>query len=825
MQKKRLTLLVAVVLLAAVMSFAGCGKSGSKFANSAPTIKITSYEGVDTMNQFVLDDDGNQILDDQGNPIPNPFYQSLADLETSTPILFQQSIYWHATDTDGSIEGYAFRLLDESGNPISTPGNRFLDGTGAVTPDNVANKFGVGWILHYNLGANQNIPLDSPDANRTIWSSKKYVTINFPGADANGNPSPRISRFEVIAKDNRGDITQQAAFRVFKTSSAKPTCTVTTTKGNPDGGQVGTGIRLSFSLQDPDPFLQATAWYYEFKVRKFTYPGNQMISTTDWISTSSQPKINQYLLTKYTTPSLSSDYDSAGQQVTYTEVLGRVFDLAGIVSDTLVYNEQGQLIGKSTITFAVKEGFHPRTDIYPQKFYSLGDYHFIDYNDESTPEILPFTIIGGVQRFATPLFKNFENEYTAVHSSNIKVWVRWGWWGEYARVTTGGQEIPVTDPYERKVDKVLDATTNRNYYSEITHFDIRFNGEPYNFVGGYIVTDNDNKRWRRVPTNSPLGQTVVLTNPLIYPGTHTFEVRCVDLQDEVDPNPAVIQFKLESYIPPASRSGILIIDDDQNNATYAPDDVVQEKYEYMLSGYNGTKTFKIRNAESNPGNTFADVRGRNLSLSDLQHYKMVIHHSDHPSNSSTLPRDHDGITMYIQNGGNLLLSGTHLVSSMLDAVVTASQRTLISNLGINYALGSASSVLGSATGIQINPFMQKAVGQAGFSDLYTQYFDEDDPTNYPEATFNSVVNARKGIGIVTYFNNYTAEPIYRLGCKPTSYYSYPPTQAQYDLFNNKVIGLRQVNPNNRCYLLGFPLTYMHKNNAKLMMDKILGEVM
>ncbi len=87
------------------------------------------------------------------------------------------------------------------------------------------------------------------------------------------------------------------------------------------------------------------------------------------------------------------------------------------------------------------------------------------------------------------------------------------------------------------------------------------------------------------------------------------------------------------------------------------------------------------------------------------------------------------------------------------------------------------------------------------------------------------MNQRKGIGIVTYFNSYTGEPIYRLGCKPTTYPTFPPTQAQYNLYNDKVIGLRKVNSNNRCYLLGFPLTYMHKNGSKLMMDKILSEVM
>ncbi len=326
--KKEYSTLIRRCLMTALMVVAGCGKSGSKFANSAPTIKITSYEGVDTQNPFMLDDNGNQILDDQGNPIPNPFYQSQTDLENSVPILFQQNIYWHAIDTDGTITGYAYRILDEQGNPMSTPGNKFFDDSGSVTPDNVASKFGLGWILHYKPGANQNIPLDNPNASKTIWSSKKYVTINFPAADENGDTMDRISRFEVIAIDDRGDITQQAAFRKFKTTSPRPTCTVNTTKGNPNGGEVGTGIRLSFSILDSDPYLEDTAWYYEFKLLKYSYPGNVLISSTDWITTSGLPKINQYLLTKYT----SLLFPAILMPVVHNDlhrILGRVYDLAG----------------------------------------------------------------------------------------------------------------------------------------------------------------------------------------------------------------------------------------------------------------------------------------------------------------------------------------------------------------------------------------------------------------------------------------------------------------------------------------------------------------
>jgi hypothetical protein len=88
-------------------------------------------------------------------------------------------------------------------------------------------------------GADQNIPLDDPSARRTIWTSQKYAVINFPSADAYGNPIDKSSRFEVVAIDNRGAITPQPAWRNFCTHSDRPTCSITTTKGNPNNQEVG----------------------------------------------------------------------------------------------------------------------------------------------------------------------------------------------------------------------------------------------------------------------------------------------------------------------------------------------------------------------------------------------------------------------------------------------------------------------------------------------------------------------------------------------------------------------------------------------------------
>ncbi|PKN80447.1 MAG: hypothetical protein CVU48_02085 [Candidatus Cloacimonetes bacterium HGW-Cloacimonetes-1] len=810
LRKSIILLFVAAIMVGTMFLTTGCGKSGNRFDNHAPTIKITSYEGIDTTSTV---------------------YNSPDTLS------YQQRIYWHADDTDGVITGYAYRVLDENGNPISTPGNRYIDTDGSVTPSEVLNMpgLGSGWVVHYKAGADQSVPLSSPQARKTIWTSNKYALINFPASDANGNPAIRMSRFEVIAIDNRNQVTEHAAFRLFKTESEKPTCSVQTTKGDPQGKQVGTAIRLSFTMIDYDPFITSAPWYFKFKINKrqgiytapdtgAVYNDNQypVISSTQWYVTTNLANISQFLLTQHTDPSITSDYVN-GVQVTHTEVVARAYDTAGIVSDTLKYNANGAIIGKTSVRFAVYEGFNPQTVIYGQKTYALGDNHFVDYSDDAIPEVLPFTLVNGGQRFATPFFVDLTQKNTAVHSDNAKVWIRWGWWGEYARVQSNGDNIPTLDPYEKKVDAVLDETTNRNYYAEITHFDLRLDGQPYNFppLADQVVTDLDGKRWLRIPFSSPLGQTVVLTTLAI--GTHSFEVRAVDLQGVVDPTPAEFTFDLVAPVPKAQRQGILIIDDDTNSLSTSPDEIVLQKYTDALASYSGTKTFITRSTAQNPGQTFEDIRKRHLALSDLQNYRLVIHHSDNVASSTTLNKDHDGLALYLHTGGNLLISGTHLHTTIYDAMVAATQRTFVTSMGLGYSLSNTSSL--TPSGIQNNTFFQKATGQAGYGDVYVQFQDNNDLAHYPTAGFNSIVNSRKGLSAITYFNAYSGDVIYRLGCKPVSYPSYAPTQAQYDQFNGKPVAIKKVNTNNTNYLFGFPLSYMEIESMKAMFAKIITEVM
>jgi hypothetical protein len=596
---------------------------------------------------------------------------------------------------------------------------------------------------------------------------------------------------------------------------------------------VGTGIRLSFSLDDKDPFIQPTAWYYKFKVQKVNNTTGTVISevpSNDWISTVNEPKVNQYLLTKLTYPSISSDYNAAGEKVTYTRVIAKVIDLAGIESVA------------DTIKFAVKEGFHPSTIPHFKRIYALGNNHFIDYSDTATPEVWPYTIVNNKTIYATPFFKDMDGYYTAVNSSNLKSWIRWGWHGEYGIINANGTFTVTDDPYDKKIDLLLDESTNKNYYSEITHFDIRLNDAPYNYppLANSVHQDNDGKRWLRVPINSSLGQTIVLTNlPVNTPDHpfHLFEVRAVDLQGVADPTPAEFKFKILPSVERAQKSGILVIDDDIHHPSLAPEDSIDARYANMLADYTGEVVYRKRTDSA-----IQDIKNRKIAFSDIQKYKLVIYHSDYVTSTSFMPIDHDAYMLYLNQGGNMLVSAGGNLHSLVQAMQLATQRTMETYFGIKYQANATSFVTGSL--LTNSWFVKAKAAQAGLSDISLAYdVNLNNPLPEPimvnnqvivpdpnEKNFIGIVNTRMGLGPVTYFTAYESssdvKPIYRYESKGvSSQYYCPPTQADYNSVNNLVIGLKKVTPRNNCYITGFPLSLMKKADARLFMKNIVNEVM
>lgn len=794
MQFKSLKLFPIVLLLVLMeLLVIGCGKQGSRFPNIAPTIAISSYEGYDP---------------------------SIAYTDSSV-ISFQQKIYWHGDDKDGIVTGYAYRILDKFGNPMSTAGNLYIDSTGTYTPQSVLDKFhGAGWVLHYKPGADQDIPMDSLAAKKTIWTTNKFAVVNFIAANSSGDPETTINSFEVICIDNRGLVSENSAVRIFRSESKRPVCFLSTTKGDPDStgtSQVGTGIRLSFNLNDSDEFLQPTAWYYQFKVQKFRLSDDVLVSekpANEWANTLRSTKINEYLLTKYTrfrTTSgdsvdlnITTDYDNSDNQVSYTVITARVVDLAGVTSLP------------TSIKFIVKEGFHPRTIIYSERVYAVGDYQSIEYLDPDALEVMPFVYSNNQALYATQFFVNNEGDNTAVYSPNLKIWVRWGWHGEYGKISDSGNESVTDYPFDRKLDKLYDDVhSDVNYYSEITNFDIRLDGEPYHYppYANSIVKDpGTNIEWLRVPVNSSLGQTIVLTNLSVNTPEnpyHIFEVRAVDLQNEVDPTPAVLKFKIVEPVLKAQKQNILVIDDDIHSTAASPSAVVDSLWNSYFNNTGYTPTV-YHYATMN-----IDDKIRRLAISDLQNYKLIFYHSENPTSITNIFRENDGLALYLKQGGNFVVSITGNGAQYINTLLRVDPFTMPSYFGLIPFTDQAKYFHNTA-----KFFFVKALGQNSGNITYND-------VNVNFQGFSNLINSRKGFYSAAYFPEYDTETklIYKFGCKPVDSTFFPPTQEEFDTYNNLPIGIKKITSNNKCYILGFPLSYMVPGEAAEMVHKIVDEAM
>ncbi|MDD2227782.1 MAG: hypothetical protein PHY48_00030 [Candidatus Cloacimonetes bacterium] len=806
MQIKSFKLLsIMLMMLTVMLIITGCGKSGNRLGNQAPEIQITSFEGWDST--YVA-----------------------AGYNTALVYSFHQRIYWHAWDKDGIVTGYAFRVLDENGKPIATPGYEHLSSAADnLIPQNLLDLDPRGgWVIHYVPGEDETNSLDSLATRRTIWTSQKYAEINFPAADEDGNPLQKASRFEVVAIDNRGAITSNVAWRNFATTSIRPTCVVSTTKGNANGKIVGAGLKLSFSMGGGDPALPTIPFKYEFQLQKTDLLGTVITPPESlvWIDTKTQHveagqllQINQFLLNLRSNPPISYDYDANGNAISKTRVIARVTDRGGVVSLTS---------SGTVMTFQVKAGFSPKSLVYGKKTYAMGDYHYEDWGDATTPEVLPTQFTQGAQRWATPFFKDLEGKNTAVYSNNLKLWLRWGWSGEYAKVENDTVFIyEDQNPYGKKVDVVRDRNTGVNYLSEITYYWLRYDNDAYDFppYAHLRTQDASGDWWLRIPVTSVIGQSILLTGLPIpdnaEPGEHVFQIACEDLQGVVDPIPAEFRFYLHRYNPPSLRSGVLVIDDDKIHNSYSPQVAVQSYYESLFQNYTGTPRFINQSkAGLNDQDTYSDARNRQLALSDLQKYKMVLYHNDNPSAAGRLEEpdglvnNADALALYMLNGGNLVVSHTsRLTAAITDVSPFGRRNTLINAMGIP----NSSALKIMSTSVNTNPFFYKAISSAtGFNDI---------ALNTTDSYFNLINTRYKGIGSVAYFKSATGETIYKLGCKPVGTDNYSPADSTiFNSFANQPVGIRKTNPSGgKAYTFGFPLSYMVADDARAMINTIISE--
>jgi len=811
------SLILFSFLLIGILLISSCdGRKGKLNANTPPVITITDYFGSD----------------------------SLAGVEE--PNLFQQTIRWSAYDTDGVIYGYAFRVIDENGNPFHD-----IQGNVVGTPGySCVND--SGWVYHYQPGADESIPLEDPDAMKTIWTSQVYAVINFP-ANVNGDSANVVSTFEVKCIDNIGDESIPAK-KYFNAESTIPIARVQSTKGEIDGETIGLGIVFEFQILGDEPFIGEIADYYEFILEKKDLNGNlipfngtpqggydlDINDPEDWISTRGQADVAHYTMTRFTTPALIPNTIDNDVPADSTFLTVKAIDIAGIISEPV------------EITFVIKEGFYPGTLIYVAEekkkkkndTWVLGQNHFVTYMDQSIPKVIPSIMTADGAHFATPFWIDTEGKLTAIGSQDFRVYLHWGWHGEFE----------TDQPDKRRVGQVYDELTNTPYFAEIISFDIRIDDEAYVYgplpASDYNVIDDDGTEWLRVPIYHDISQHTNIYGDYTSTGSHKVEIRAVDLQDVADETPAEFTFFVEDFIPKEEKAGILIIDDEENHPSQSPEAIVDTLYNYFFDSQNDVvevNRVDVADIIGDMGLSALHFYRAVFSPTDIQQYKLIVYHSDKPliNTTSNFDKEYDSLNLYLSGGGNLLFSG----GANIVAIQQKCQKDglpLLEYFGIPRELDDEE-LQAVHVVTHVNP-ESGAVTQANFFKLQfmvkataTNGFTDDILLQLPG--FNNLVNMKYGLGPVAYFDNLLngTETIFEFGCKfkdpdgngldptfldwdadyDTDQY---PNEDQYNEFTGKAVAIKRITENNNCYFFGFPLSYMNKDDVKAAMQVILDEI-
>ncbi len=789
MSKIRNALVFVIALMIITTAFTACGRKGNPFTNIPPVIQITSYEGVD----------------------------SLAAAQTEDAILFQQKIFWEAHDPDGIVEKYAFRVVDENfepytdsdGNVIGTPGYSVVDED--------------GWVYHYPPGADESIPLEESDQ-KTIWTDQVYAVINFP-ANVNGDSSEVVSVFEVKCVDDVGEESEPAN-KYFKASSEIPSCNISSSKGDINGATIGTGIVFTFNIIDEDQFVGSIPDYFEFKFEKRDLLGNLVDGEEGypdtWWSTKGRANVGSYFVwiegDGITEPKLMLNNIENGVVQDSTYILARAIDLAGIVSEP------------DTVAFVVKEGFYPNTIIYNgikqsgadniNDIVVLGSNHYVTRNPKM--KIIPSVLTPTGTRYSVPFWVDKEGDYSCIHSNDLKIYMHWGYQGEYEQ----------NDPDQRQEGKVLDEMTAKQYFSSIKYYDLRLDGEPYYYAplpaSEYNYLDPvTGKEWLRVPVASSISQEAVISG--LAPGVHRFEVRAVDMQNEPDKTPSEFVFKIVEAIPASQKEGILVLNNTTTNATWAPAAIIDSLYSHegFFADYPGT--VDRLNRKWLYDNVYVSRNYTNdvFSPTDLQQYKTVIYHADYYVNIE-FDLEINSLDLYLQGGGNLIISGCSNLSTPLHPKLRNNSFSILQKyFGIEYlqedALIHFSDKIWSV--LPYRSYFEKAVtNNPAYNDVVIStdnFYSQVTLPGFDPTTLATVTYFPQ-----QYLNPQTTEVIYTFGCKAPGDDPLDPSDAEYAYYSAQPVAIKNTTAyNNKCYLFGFPLSYMDYDDAsEMLINIILNEI-
>nr|HPR17271.1 hypothetical protein [Candidatus Cloacimonadota bacterium] len=419
--------------------------------------------------------------------------------------------------------------------------------------------------------------------------------------------------------------------------------------------------------------------------------------------------------------------------------------------------------------------------------------------------------------YALPFWIDKDGNYTCIHSNDLKVYMHWGYRGEFEG----------NDPDAKAMAKVYDELTSSNYYSEIKYYDLRLDGEPYVYAplpaAQYNFMDEDTgKEWLRVPVASTISQEVTLSG--LEPGNHRFEVRAVDLQNEPDKTPSEFLFKIVSSVPALEKEGILVVDNTPHNQSWAPETITDSLYSELgfLADYTGTidildRKWLYDNVYVNRNYT-SDV----LSPTDLQKYKTIIYHADFYENMN-LQSEANALDIYFQGGGNLIISGCANLSAMRSGLQNNGSSFLQKYFGIDYMEDDAIVAFKGAM-MPFNPsYFKKAVAHnSSYSDITL------DPDGfYSQITLPNFDST--ALGPISYFPldnlSINTEVLFTFGCKDPGDGLYDPSNQEYTFYSQQPVAIKSVNSNNnKCFMFGFPLSYMDEEAVSDMLMQIINDI-
>lgn len=603
-----------------------------------------------------------------------------------------------------------------------------------------------------------------------IWTEKAALIIDYTSQD--GKIKDMVTGVSIRCRAADG--------RVSEISSAFRSTRIIGSIINPsfryNGANTGCGAEFGLREVIGDIFVEGLyAHHYMYRLNLLS-SGLEVVNYGTWHSSLQMADIRKVILNAETTPAITPTPDNH-----YTQFECYVVTRQGVEEAT-----------RSSVYFHAQAGYKPKAMLYHVA--GLGAEHFSIVNDDQmmSHELIPSPTANKNRRLWAG-----DDCLEAIWSADFKLYLQWGYYGQYGFVTSGGNIVYTDNPWEHEVNICLDANTYENYGSRVEFFDLRWDNQPFPALGCFInpqpVSHQDGSVWLRVRNYNADARHHTFEG--LAPGMHQFEVCAVDLQNVLS-TPVVQSINLVPYKPYSQRSGILIVDDDIGN-TYSPDAYVDNFYNSVVSStYGPVQTVELSEA----------LNTVNISPVLMQNYRGLVWHADNPSHGGYLSFNVDALNIYLSNAGRMMLSGTNKLGTHFYEMSSHSdflQRCFGISNQQQYGYLSNS--------LAINSFFVAGLGLDGMPNIDLELDD----------AFIYIVEMRQGLSAVTWFNSgMDVGYLYQFGCKPVTA-DYPPTQEQYDLYSSKYVGFMHQEGDAKVAVFGFPLSYMEIEDVDLAMDQLL----